>query len=161
MLHVHGTSVPVQWTRFIHTIDKHSLKPIASRNGEAPKALKGGDSATIEFTPKRPVCLEPFDLYPNLGRIAFVNSRSVIGIGIVVSVERCNFDRDPTLLVASFDHWINTSRVSELEELGLTRDLWRVVHEYMCGGRQIRKDKPKSLAVTTAAATATATDPKQ
>ncbi|RKP17414.1 hypothetical protein ROZALSC1DRAFT_2583, partial [Rozella allomycis CSF55] len=53
-----------------------------------PKALSTGDAALIRLVPTKPLCVEPFHKFPNLGRLAIRDQRQTIAVGVVKTVER-------------------------------------------------------------------------
>ena len=54
---------------------------------ENPEYLERGESAEIEFSPQQPIYLEPFDQCEGLGRIAVMDSNSLVMLGKVISVK--------------------------------------------------------------------------
>lgn len=60
------------------------------RTGEVqrakPRCLLKGQSAVVEVTPARPLCLEEYAAYRALGRVALRDSGRTIAVGVVTRV---------------------------------------------------------------------------
>tara|TARA_Y100000389_G_scaffold204539_1_gene257802 strand:+ start:448 stop:1812 length:1365 start_codon:yes stop_codon:yes gene_type:complete len=54
---------------------------------DSPPFVERGESAEVVFTPEKPFYLEPFDKTPGMGRIAVMDSNSLVMLGKVNSVE--------------------------------------------------------------------------
>ncbi len=61
-----------------------------SKTGEVvrakPRCLLKGQTAVIEITPARPLCLEEYSDYRALGRVALREGGRTLAVGIVTSV---------------------------------------------------------------------------
>ena len=61
-----------------------------SKTGEVvrakPRCLLKGQTAVIEITPARPICLEEYSDYRALGRVALREGGRTLAVGIVTSV---------------------------------------------------------------------------
>ncbi len=66
VLHAHTAQVAATITEIIAKIDPRTGQPTE----EKPKTIKTGDSAIVKITPLRPVVLETFKEFPELGRFA-------------------------------------------------------------------------------------------
>ena len=53
---------------------------------EQPKSLKTGDSALVKIQPLRPLCIEAFQEYPELGRFALRDMGTTIAAGVVKEI---------------------------------------------------------------------------
>jgi elongation factor 1-alpha len=53
---------------------------------EGPTFIEAGDQAQVTFAPRMPIVVQPFDLCKPLGRVAAMDSNSLIMLGKVVSV---------------------------------------------------------------------------
>ncbi len=62
-------------------------KSTAGEKQENPLFLKAGDNAEIVFEPKQPFYLESFESCAGLGRVAVMDSNSLVMLGKVMSVE--------------------------------------------------------------------------
>lgn len=82
VLHAHTAQVAATITEFVAKIDP--------RNGQVveqnPKFLKSGDSAIVKIRPLRPLCIETFKEFPELGRFALRDMGTTIAAGIVQEV---------------------------------------------------------------------------
>ncbi len=54
---------------------------------ETPESLERGENAEVVFEPSKPFFLEPYDKTPGLGRIAVMDSNSLVMLGKVIDVE--------------------------------------------------------------------------
>eukprot|EP00928_Gymnodinium_smaydae_P023549 TRINITY_DN19394_c1_g2_i1.p1 TRINITY_DN19394_c1_g2~~TRINITY_DN19394_c1_g2_i1.p1 ORF type:complete len:654 (-),score=155.15 TRINITY_DN19394_c1_g2_i1:75-2036(-) len=61
------------------------------RTGEVldiePVSLQVGDAAVVRLRPVTPLCVEPFDDYPPLGRFAVRDQKTTVAVGVVQQVE--------------------------------------------------------------------------
>ena len=55
---------------------------------ENPAFLKTGDSALVRFEPVRPVCLEAYIDFPELGRFAIRDMGTTVAAGIVKEITK-------------------------------------------------------------------------
>lgn len=58
---------------------------------ELPESLKAGDAAIVKMVPHKPMCVEPFNQYPSLGRFAVRDMRQTVAVGVIKEVTK----RDP------------------------------------------------------------------
>jgi len=79
VLHAHTSQVAATISEIIAKIDPRTGQPTE----EKPKTIKTGDSAIVKITPLRPLVLETFKEYPELGRFALRDSGSTVAAGIV------------------------------------------------------------------------------
>jgi elongation factor 1-alpha len=82
VLHAHTAQVAATITEIIAKIDPRTGQPTE----EKPKTIKTGDSAIVKITPLRPVVLETFKEFPELGRFALRDMGSTVAAGIVREV---------------------------------------------------------------------------
>ena len=82
VLHAHTAQVAATITEIIAKIDPRTGQPTE----EKPKTIKTGDSAIVKITPLRPVVLETFKDFPELGRFALRDMGSTVAAGIVREV---------------------------------------------------------------------------
>ncbi|MDA4121684.1 MAG: translation elongation factor EF-1 subunit alpha [Thaumarchaeota archaeon] len=82
VLHAHTAQVAATITEIIAKIDPRTGQPTE----EKPKTIKTGDSAIVKITPLRPIVLETFKDYPELGRFALRDMGSTVAAGIVREV---------------------------------------------------------------------------
>jgi elongation factor 1-alpha len=82
VLHAHTAQVAATITEIIAKIDPRTGQPTE----EKPKTIKTGDSAIVKITPLRPIVLETFKDFPELGRFALRDMGSTVAAGIVREV---------------------------------------------------------------------------
>ena len=82
VLHAHTAQVAATITEIIAKIDPRTGQPTE----EKPKTIKTGDSAIVKITPLRPLVLETFKDFPELGRFALRDMGSTVAAGIVREV---------------------------------------------------------------------------
>jgi elongation factor 1-alpha len=79
VLHAHTAQVAATITELVAKIDPRTGQPTE----EKPKTIKTGDSAIVRIQPLRPIVLETFKEFPELGRFALRDSGSTVAAGIV------------------------------------------------------------------------------
>jgi elongation factor 1-alpha len=79
VLHAHTAQVAATISELVAKIDPRTGQPTE----EKPKTIKTGDSAIVKITPLRPLVLETFKDYPELGRFALRDMGSTVAAGIV------------------------------------------------------------------------------
>ncbi len=79
VLHAHTAQVAATISEIVAKIDPRTGQPTE----EKPKTIKTGDSAIVKITPLRPIVLETFKDFPELGRFALRDSGSTVAAGIV------------------------------------------------------------------------------
>lgn len=82
VLHAHTAQVAATLTEFVAKIDPRSGQIVE----EKPKFLKSGDSAIVKIRPVRPLCIEIFKEYPELGRFALRDMGTTIAAGVVQEI---------------------------------------------------------------------------
>lgn len=82
VLHAHTAQVAATITEFVAKIDPRSGQTVE----EKPKFLKSGDSAIVKIRPVRPLCIETFKEFPELGRFALRDMGTTIAAGIVQEI---------------------------------------------------------------------------
>jgi elongation factor 1-alpha len=82
VLHAHTAQVAATITEIVAKIDPRTGQPTE----EKPKTIKTGDSAIVRITPLRPLVLETFKEFPELGRFALRDMGSTVAAGIVREV---------------------------------------------------------------------------
>jgi elongation factor 1-alpha len=74
-------------TAYVATTFEELIQKIDPRTGqvveENPSFLKTGDSALVKFRPIRPICLETYADFPQLGRFAIRDMGTTIAAGVV------------------------------------------------------------------------------
>lgn len=82
VLHAHTAQVAATITEFVAKIDPRNGQTVE----EKPKFLKNGDSAIVKIRPLRPLCIETFKEYPELGRFALRDMGTTIAAGVVQEI---------------------------------------------------------------------------
>ncbi|MDG6915530.1 MAG: translation elongation factor EF-1 subunit alpha [Nitrososphaerota archaeon] len=82
VLHAHTAQVAATITEIVAKLDPRTGQPME----EKPKTIKTGDSAIVKITPLRPLVLETFKEFPELGRFALRDMGSTVAAGIVREV---------------------------------------------------------------------------
>ncbi len=78
VLHAHTAQVAATITELVAKIDPRTGQPTE----EKPKTIKTGDSAIVKIQPLRPLVLETFKEFPELGRFALRDMGSTVAAGI-------------------------------------------------------------------------------
>jgi elongation factor 1-alpha len=84
VLHVHTAQVACRFAELIRKIDPRTGQVVE----EKPAFLKTGDAALVRFEPVRPVCLEVYTEFPELGRFAIRDMGTTIAAGIVKEITK-------------------------------------------------------------------------
>ncbi|MGD0395493.1 MAG: translation elongation factor EF-1 subunit alpha [Nitrososphaerales archaeon] len=79
VLHAHTAQVAATISELVAKIDPRTGQPTE----EKPKTIKTGDSAIVRIQPLRPIVLETFKDFPELGRFALRDMGSTVAAGIV------------------------------------------------------------------------------
>jgi len=79
VLHAHTAQVAATISEIVAKIDPRTGQPTE----EKPKTIKTGDSAIVRIQPLRPIVLETFKDFPELGRFALRDMGSTVAAGIV------------------------------------------------------------------------------
>jgi len=84
VLDCHTAHIACKFNKLLTKIDKRNGKTTE----ENPKAIKSGDAAIVEMLPSKPMCVEPFAVYPPLGRFAVRDMRKTVAVGVIKKVMR-------------------------------------------------------------------------
>ncbi len=82
VIHAHTASVAARIVEIIAKLDPRTGK-VLERN---PPFIKMGDVAIIKFAPIKPMVIEKFSEFPQLGRFAMRDMGKTVGIGVVTDV---------------------------------------------------------------------------
>eukprot|EP00831_Metopus_contortus_P025234 TRINITY_DN217_c0_g2_i2.p1 TRINITY_DN217_c0_g2~~TRINITY_DN217_c0_g2_i2.p1 ORF type:complete len:458 (-),score=77.47 TRINITY_DN217_c0_g2_i2:26-1399(-) len=80
----HTAHIACKFSALKSKIDKRTNKELEAE----PKFVKSGDSAIVQMTPSKPVCVEAFNQYPPLGRFAVRDMKQTVAVGVIKSVEK-------------------------------------------------------------------------
>jgi len=83
VIHVHTASVACRITEILAKLDPRTGQEIEKN----PQFLKMGDAAIIRFKPIKPLVIEKYSDFPQLGRFAMRDMGKTVGIGIVTDVK--------------------------------------------------------------------------
>jgi elongation factor 1-alpha len=95
----HPTAIPINYTPVFHMhtaqlscVFSELQKKLDPKTGqvkeENPKFLKTGDAAIVKITPTKPVCVETFKEFPQLGRFAVRDMGQTVAAGIILSITK-------------------------------------------------------------------------
>jgi elongation factor 1-alpha len=82
VLHAHTAQVAATISQFVSKIDPRT----GATTEENPKFLKTGDAAIVRIKPVRPLPIETFKDFPEIGRFALRDMGTTIGAGVVLSI---------------------------------------------------------------------------
>jgi elongation factor 1-alpha len=82
----HTSHIACKFGELLSTIDKRT----GAEKEKEPKSIKTGDAAMVKMIPTKPMCVEPFSLYPPLGRFAVRDMRKTVAVGVIKAVDRKN-----------------------------------------------------------------------
>jgi len=83
VIHAHTASIAARITEIVAKIDPRTGKTVE----EKPKFIKMGEAAIVKFKPIKPMVVEKFSEFPQLGRFAMRDMGKTVGIGVVVDVK--------------------------------------------------------------------------
>ena len=79
VLDCHTAHIACKFLALHQKIDRRSGKVME----ENPKAVKNGDACLATLVPSKPMCVEPFAIYPPLGRFAVRDMRQTVAVGVI------------------------------------------------------------------------------
>src|SRR3984893_2388332 len=82
VVHAHNAQVAATITEIESKLDPRTGQPTEDK----PKSIKTGDSAIVIIKPLRPLCIETFKDFPELGRFALRDMGTTIAAGVVRDV---------------------------------------------------------------------------
>ena len=84
VFHAHTAQVACEFTELQARLDPKTGQ-VAEKD---PTSLKTGDAAVVKITPKRPLVLEKYKEFPQLGRFAVRDMGQTVAAGVVVEVKK-------------------------------------------------------------------------
>ncbi len=84
VFHCHTAQVAAEFTELQKRLDPKTGQ-VAEEN---PTSLKTGDAAVVKITPKRPLVLEKYKEFPQLGRFAVRDMGQTVAAGVVVDLKK-------------------------------------------------------------------------
>ena len=82
VLHAHTAQVAATLSDFVAKIDPKTGGVLE----EKPKFLKTGDAAIVKIRPVRPLAIETFKEFPEIGRFALRDMGTTIAAGVIKSI---------------------------------------------------------------------------
>lgn len=82
VLHAHTLQVAATISELVSKIDPRTGQVVEDK----PKSLKTGDAAIVKIRPLKPVCIETYKDFPELGRFALRDSGRTVAAGIVKDI---------------------------------------------------------------------------
>jgi len=83
VLDCHTAHIACKFSEIQNKMDRRSGKVLE----EGPKMIKNGDAAMVKMVPQKPMCVEPFQAFPPLGRFAVRDMRQTVAVGVIKAVE--------------------------------------------------------------------------
>lgn len=83
VIHAHTASIAARIVEIVSKLDPRTGKELE----KSPQFIKAGEAAIVRFQPIKPMVIEKFSDFPQLGRFAMRDMGKTIGIGIVVDVK--------------------------------------------------------------------------
>jgi len=84
VFHAHTAQVACVFEELVRSIDQRT----GATKQEKPEVLKTGDAAVVKIRPTKPMVIEPFKTFPQLGRFAIRDMGQTVAAGQVIDVER-------------------------------------------------------------------------
>jgi elongation factor 1-alpha len=84
VFHVHTAQMSMTLTELVKRMDPKT-GAVAEEN---PKFLKTGDAAIVKIKPTKPLCIEKFSEFPQMGRFAIRDMGQTVAAGVVLEVEK-------------------------------------------------------------------------
>ncbi|MCE4610562.1 MAG: translation elongation factor EF-1 subunit alpha [Desulfurococcales archaeon] len=88
VIHVHTASVSARIVEIVAKLDPRTGQ-VVEKN---PQFIKQGEAAIVKFKPIKPMVIETFKDFPQLGRFAMRDMNRTVGIGIVTEVKPAKVD---------------------------------------------------------------------
>ncbi len=83
VVHAHTASIACRITELVAKLDPRTGK-VLEKN---PSFVKQGEAAVVKFKPIKPMIIEKFSDFPQLGRFAMRDMGKTVGIGVVIDVK--------------------------------------------------------------------------
>jgi len=92
VLDCHTAHIACKFAELLSKIDKRSGQETEGK----PAFIKKGDAAMVRMEPSKPMCCEPFSVYPPLGRFAVRDMRQTVAVGVIKATTK----KDPSKAAA-------------------------------------------------------------
>ena len=84
VFHLHTAQVAAEFTELLKRLDPKTGQTAE----ENPQTLKTGDAAVVRITPKRPLVIEKYKEFPQLGRFAVRDMGQTVAAGVVIDLKK-------------------------------------------------------------------------
>jgi elongation factor 1-alpha len=84
VFHCHTAQVACEFTELLKRLDPKTGQTAE----ENPTTLKTGDAAVVRITPKRPLVIEKYKEFPQLGRFAVRDMGQTVAAGVVIDLKK-------------------------------------------------------------------------
>jgi len=84
VFHMHTAQIACEFTELQKRLDPRTGQ-VAEEN---PQTLKTGDAAIVKITPKRPLVIERYKDFPQLGRFAVRDMGQTVAAGVVDEIKK-------------------------------------------------------------------------
>jgi len=92
VLDCHTAHIACKFAELLSKIDKRSGQETEGK----PATIQKGDAAMVRMEPSKPMCCEPFSVYPPLGRFAVRDMRQTVAVGVIKATTK----KDPSKAAA-------------------------------------------------------------
>ena len=82
MVHCHTAHIACKFTEIKHKLDRKTGEVIE----DSPQYIKSGEAAIVVLTPLKPMVVEKFEDYPQLGRFVITDMRQTVAVGVIKHV---------------------------------------------------------------------------
>ncbi len=83
VIHAHTAQVAAKFTSLVKKLDQKTSAVIEDK----PKFLKKNEAAIVELSPIQKMCLEKYELFPEMGRFAVRDMGRTVAVGIVKEID--------------------------------------------------------------------------
>jgi len=84
VLDCHTCHIACKFTEIENKMDKRT----GEVTEENPKSIKSQDAAIVKMTPSKPMCVEPFNQFPPLGRFAVRDMKQTVAVGVIKETQK-------------------------------------------------------------------------
>jgi len=137
VLDCHTSHIACKFNRLLCKVDKRT----GQKKEDDPKALVKNEAGMVEMIPSKPMVVEPYALYPPLGRFAVRDLRKTIAVGVIKSTVR--EDKDGNLT--------NHGERSAKSQAAMDEDAAKIANAKAKGGAKGSKAKSGGAEKKTAA----------
>lgn len=89
VIHIHSAVEEFTVSKLLAELDKRTGKP----RQKNPKFVKPGMKCLVRLRTSQPICIEPYDVFPQLGRFMIRDEGKTIAVGTVLRLSEDNGDR--------------------------------------------------------------------